>query len=282
MPRRRSNNHRPRRTSRLTARTADRHDLYQRSVQGADYDIDFICRHFKKLTGKPLRRLREDFCCTALLASTFVRRHRENRAWGIDLDAPTLAWARRHNLEGFTPEQNERLRLVQADVSAVKRPRVETVFAFNFSYCVFKARPELGRYFRAVYDSLLPSGVFLIDVYGGADSQLEQRDTPRRLGGFAYVWEQASFDPISNHIQCKIHFRFPDGSRLRNAFVYDWRLWTLPELIELMTEAGFDDVHVLWEATDRQTGEGNGTYRRAARGDADPAWVAYVSGQRPG
>jgi SAM-dependent methyltransferase len=273
----------PKKAPRATmASQADIHALYQASVQSTDADCELFAEIYEQLRGAAPTLLREDFCGTALLSTTWCLADPEHRAIGVDFDAPTLAWARRHNLEGFTPEQNERLRLVQADVSAVKRPRVETVFAFNFSYCVFKTRPELGRYFRAVYDSLLPSGVFLIDVYGGADSQLEQRDTPRRLGGFAYVWEQASFDPISNHIQCKIHFRFPDGSRLRNAFVYDWRLWTLPELIELMTEAGFDDVHVLWEATDRQTGEGNGTYRRAARGDADPAWVAYVSGQRPG
>ena len=66
---------------------------------------------------------------------------------------------------------------------------------------------------------------------------------------------------------------------MRNAFIYEWRLWTLPELRELLAEAGFHDVHVLWEMTDRETNEGNGIFRRVSKGDPDPAWVSYVVGQ---
>ena len=48
-----------------------------------------------------------------------------------------------------------------------------------------------------------------------------------------------------------------------------------------MEEAGFMDVHVLWEGTDHDTGEGNGVFRRVKRGDPDEAWIAYVVGRRP-
>ena len=63
--------------------------------------------------------------------------------------------------------------------------------------------------------------------------------------------------------------------------MYDWRLWTIPEVIELMTEAGFQDVHVLWEGTDPETNEGTQTYHRTEKGDADLAWIAYIVGQNP-
>ena len=63
---------------------------------------------------------------------------------------------------------------------------------------------------------------------------------------------------------------------MRKAFRYDWRLWSLPELCELMQEAGFKETRVYWEGTDRKTNEGNGIFRRAEHAPDDPAWVAYI------
>lgn len=31
---------------------------------------------------------------------------------------------------------------------------------------------------------------------------------------------------------------------LRHAFTYHWKLWTIPEVLELLSEAGFLEVHV--------------------------------------
>jgi len=79
---------------------------------------------------------------------------------------------------------------------------------------------------------------------------------------------------------CHIHFRFEDKSWLRKAFTYDWRMWTLPELQELMTEAGFSNVQVYWEGTDEDTGEGNGDYYPTNIGDDDPSWIVYIVGEK--
>ena len=102
---------------------------------------------------------------------------------------------------------------------------------------------------------------------------------PRACEGFTYIWEQASFNPIDSMMTCFIHFEFPDGSRLDQAFRYHWRLWTLPEIQELLREAGFSTVDVYWEGTDAETGEGDGHYRPATVGDADPGWVCYIVAQ---
>jgi hypothetical protein len=67
---------------------------------------------------------------------------------------------------------------------------------------------------------------------------------------------------------------------MRDAFRYDWRLWTIPELTELFEEAGFRNIHVLWEGTDPKTNYGNGIMRRVARGHAEGAWYAMILGQR--
>ena len=45
----------------LTARNADKLDLYQRSVQSPDVDVALMERLHRRLVGKPLRNLREDF-----------------------------------------------------------------------------------------------------------------------------------------------------------------------------------------------------------------------------
>jgi hypothetical protein len=91
------------------------------------------------------------------------------------------------------------------------------------------------------------------------------------------VWHQERFDPITADALFHIHFRFPDGSALEQAFTYDWRLWTLPELRELLVEAGFSEVHVYWETDDKE-GNPSGNYRRSTSGKPDPAWLCYVVG----
>jgi SAM-dependent methyltransferase len=265
----------------LTARTADRHALYQLAVQTPAKDAAFYARWFQRLAGRPLRVLREDFCGTAALAVHHVLRHRDNRAIGVDLHWPTLAWGRIHNVRAMLDSgQQRRLRLVHADVRSVRSPKVDAIVALNFSYSVLKTRADLLAYLRAAFASLQPGGVLFADAWGGPDALQAKTDRHRRAG-FVYEWEQRAFDPVSHRIECAIHFAFPDGSRMRDAFVYDWRLWTLPELRELFTAAGFGDVQVLWESTDHRTGAGTGAFYRTDCGSQDEAWVALVVGIKP-
>jgi SAM-dependent methyltransferase len=50
----------------------------------------------------------------------------------------------------------------------------------------------------------------------------------------------------------------------------------------MVAEAGFEDVHVLWEGTNHKTGGGNGVFRRKERGDMDEAWISIVVGRKRG
>jgi SAM-dependent methyltransferase len=271
-----------RRVAPFTARTADRHVLYQEAVQAPERDARFLSRYFLKTTGAPLRRFREDFCGTALLSCWFVKLHRDNRALGVDLHWPTLAWGRIRNLRTLLDaDQRQRLTLRQADVRAVRRPAVQAIAALNFSYSVFQTRSALRDYVANAFAALEPGGMLFVDAWGGPDV-LEEKTDRTRNHGFDYLWEQRAYDPISHRIECAIHFVFRDGTRMRNAFVYDWRLWTLAELRELFAEVGFLDVHVLWEGTDQRTSQGNGVFRRKEVGDNDPAWITYVVGRKPG
>ena len=103
------------------------------------------------------------------------------------------------------------------------------------------------------------------------------RQDRKRLGGCTYVWDQVSFDPISHQTDCRIHFEFPDGSVRRNAFTYDWRLWSIPELHDALTEAGFTTIDVHSRLGDAIDNEGRVLLNPASSADdLDENWVVYV------
>jgi hypothetical protein len=218
-------------------------------------------------------------CCgTAIPACWFVQLHHENHAFGVDLHGPTLAWGRKHTVPRLPEAEQPRVKLVKANLMDVSRPRADIIAALNFSYGIFKTRATLGAYRRNSHRSLRGDGLPFLDAWGGSDRQRERPDRIRNRG-FVCVWDQVRFDPVNYHTLCRIHFEFPDETRIRNAFEYDWRLWTLPDLQELMAEAGFRDIHVLWEGTHRKTGKGNGVFYRVTNRHADRAWIAYVVGR---
>jgi cyclopropane fatty-acyl-phospholipid synthase-like methyltransferase len=181
--------------------------------------------------------------------------------------------------ERLRPADRARIGLVQADVRKVRTRPVDTIAALNFSYFAFRTRGELRRYFRACREALAPDGLLLLDAYGGSDA-FREIEEKRRERGFLYVWDQHYVNPITGHVINHIHFRFRDGSRLDRAFTYEWRLWTLPELVEVLREAGLPDVTVYWEGTDESTGEGNGAFTVTKRGEACLGWIAYLAAGR--
>jgi SAM-dependent methyltransferase len=260
------------------AARADRHVLYERSVQSVEPECDFIRSTFKALRGREPRVLREDFCGTAAISCHWVSRSRANRAIGVDLDPEVLAWAREHRLPKLSAGERGRLHLVEGNVLAAAGDGsgglVDAVGAFNFSYWVFKTRALMRRYFRGVRRSLARDGVFFLDAFGGYDAYRVMRETTNHRG-FTYVWDQAHYSPVTGDLRCHIHFRFPDGSKLQQAFTYEWRLWSLPEIRELLAEAGFRRSTVYWEGT-AANGRGNGEFSAEAVGEADAGWVAYI------
>jgi hypothetical protein len=258
------------------SRGADKYRLYEESVQQVEADIALIDRLYKKRYGRAPVTLREDFCGTAAMCCEWVRGGERNRAVGVDLEPSVLAWCRDHHFPKLDSDERSRIELRRANVLADDDAVYDVTCAFNFSFFCFKTRQALGDYFRQARRSLGRHGLYMIDLYGGADSQRTMTET-REQEGFDYVWDQNVFDPISYDVINHIHFEFPDGSELRRAFTYDWRLWSIPELRELLAEAGFRESEVYWEGTDRKTNEPNGIYRKVTSAPDDPAWIAYIA-----
>ncbi|MBN2164027.1 MAG: hypothetical protein JXR25_05565 [Pontiellaceae bacterium] len=266
----------------------DLHWFYEASVQNVDNDLDVGTRIFKKHRKRKPLTVREDFCGTAKLAARWVERNKSHEAWGIDFHQPTLDWGIKYNVSKLSDEQRERLHLLCGDVLEAGTVPVDMAFALNFSFCVFKERATLLRYFKRVYEALNNDGLFLLDIYGGTESVMAKSDDVREIPGFKtpegvkisdfeYIWEQAEYNPITHETLCHIHFKIPGYGPINKAFSYDWRLWTLPELQELLIEACFSKAEVyLHDFND--DGESDEIFRRRTTYENVLGWVAYVVG----
>ncbi len=261
------------------AEMADRHDLYQQAVQCPEAEIDFVEEQFEKIRGRKATVLREDFCGTAYTACEWIKRDKSHLAFGVDLDEEVLEWGRENNVKSLTKEQQNRVSLLKANVLDAQTPAVDAVLAMNFSYWILLTRPNVQAYFNRVHKVLNDDGLFFLDCYGGYEAPKEIKEK-RKLDGFTYIWHQAEFDPVSSEMKCNIHFKFPDKSQLKKAFSYKWRLWTLPEIREMLTEAGFKNIAIHWEQADEETGEGNGEFAIVTKGSADPGWVTYIVAEK--
>lgn len=257
------------------AQLADRHELYQRSVQDPEAEITFFDMVYKKHRRRRALSFKEDFCGTAYLSTTWVKSHKKRTAIGIDLDQPTLDWGTEHHIAPSKASVRDRITLINANVLDVKEPKVDMTCALNFSYCVFKTREELSRYCRVAYEGLADEGLFFCELFGGTEAIVDLKEY-RELPGFTYVWEQAKYNPITNEILCHIHFEFPDGSKLKKAFTYDWRLWSIPEVRECLLEAGFSKVEIWWDPVEDD--EKDDYYRVTEEEENQEGWLVYIVG----
>ena len=257
------------------AEQADRHRLYQESVQNPEFELDFIDATFAEMRGRTPRTMREDFCGTALSSVEWVRRRKDNTAVAIDIDAEVLDWARTNNLSRLKRAERSRLELVEGDVRRVQTERVDVLQAYNFSYWFFQERAVLLDYFRRTREALVDDGLLFLDVFGGSECYQTQKEK-RKLEGFRYVWEQATFNAITNELTCHIHFHFPDKSKLKKAFSYTWRVWGARELREILAEAGYSESIVYRQEFDPETDEALDEYVATDFAEDYACWLGYI------
>lgn len=262
------------------AEQADKHELYELSVQNVENEIEFLQDTFKQIRGRTAYVLREDFCGTASACCQWVRQGEKFQAIGVDIDASVLEWGRNNRLSKLDTADRARVRLIESDVRTAETPKVDLLTAFNFSFFIFDTRDALRDYFIKAKEALVDDGVMFLDMFGGPEAQEETKEkTKHKKHGFSYVWHQETFHPVTNFIRCHIHFKFRDGSKMKKAFTYEWRLWSAPELLELLHEAGFSKATLYWEGSD-EDGDGNGEFTPEQKGEADLAWIAYIVAEK--
>ncbi len=240
-------------------------------------DVRFFRELYRELKGRGPKLLREDFCGSFGVCCEWVKLGPDFRAYGRDLGAEPVEYGTRNFLAKLSPEQRKRVVIERKDVLAPGGPKSDLIMAMNFSYCVFKSRPALKAYFANCFKNLRRGGVLALDCFGGGG--VHRPNAERTVHpDFVYYWQQYDYDPVYNTAHCAIHFK-PNGRRkIKDAFTYDWRIWTIAEIRELTAEAGFRRSHVYWEGDDGR--HGNGKFARDENGGRELIWISMILAEK--
>lgn len=255
-----------------------KYPLYEKAVQSPKEHALLFYNIFKKLRGHNPKKLREDCCGTFAISKEWVSRNRNNSALCLDLDSEPLTYGRKNHLSKLKPAQQKRLQILKQNILSKTKP-ADLIACCNFSFFIFKTRKLLLKYFKFCLQSLSRDGTLVLELAGGPGMIApgrEIRTLKHRGKKYQYVWHQRYFDPITHDSKYSIHFKMPNGKWIKDVFTYDWRLWTIPEIRELLEEAGFKSSVVYWESSHR--GEGTGEFVITENGDNAYSWIAYVVG----
>lgn len=258
----------------------DRYDYYRRSVQSPETDAALFKKLYRDLTGKQLLLLGEDFCGTFAISCEWTKLDAKHKSVAVDLSGEAINYGKKMYLSQLKPNEQKRVQVIKSNVLNPKLPRVDCIAAMNFSYFIFKTRNELRDYFKNCYRRLQPGGVLICDAFGGArTSQCLEEET--KIGKeFSVFWDQEWFDPINNLTKYHLHFQ-PRGKKIyKRVFSYDWRMWSVPEIREIMVEAGFTKTFPYWEGTGRD-GKGSGKFihLEQTREEVD-SWITLILGRK--
>ncbi|MDQ7013697.1 MAG: class I SAM-dependent methyltransferase [Planctomycetota bacterium] len=286
----------------------DKHDLYEHCVQSPAQLVPMLramhAPHPPPTVGPASSRcltLAEDFAGTAALSYLWADASPDHHAVATDLDRAVLMRRPAH----------PRVTRVVADVrlapppAARPHPAIDILFVGNFSIGYLHTRAELVAYLRNARARLAPGGLFLCDTYGGESAYIlgevhRDHPAPTPPGGrrIRYTWEQRAANPLTGMVTNALHFEIDRAGLIEaefpDAFVYHWRLWSVPELLDAMHEAGFPPTGptgptgptaptgttVYDKDPDATDDEGN-AYMLPVTGDGDLGddFIVYVTGR---
>lgn len=259
---------------------ADKFDCYLQSVQEPEHEIEIFDQIFRDIYDRKPLTLREDFCGTFSVCCEWAKSNKKREAWGVDLCSDTLQWGKDNQLSKLKPAAAERVHVLEQDVRDSNTPPVDVLAAQNFSFWGFKTRAELLEYFKKAHANLADEGVMIMDMMGGQDCYdtdlVDKRTIVKGKKGFKYHWEQAYFNPVTSDCTFYIHFKFGDGSKMKRAFEYNWRFWTIPEVRELLAEAGFSTSLVYWDEEEDDDEDAN--WIAVEEMPNDDSWICYIVG----
>lgn len=248
----------------------DKHDLYERCVT----DGPRLARFLRAVHGRNRAILREDFSGSAALARAWAASG--SPAIAVDIDPLVL-----------TRAQAPGVKVVVSDAARC-RLRADIIAATNFPLGYFHTRTSLVAYLKTARRSLSPRGIFAADLYGGADSFRPLKITQKCRGPagerITYTWEQRHADPVTGLVLDTLSFSVTAGSRTRklpDAFVYRWRLWSIPELKDALADAGFRSADVYSRLGDAIDADGNLYVLPLGNDhDLDDNYVVYIVARR--
>lgn len=273
-------------------------ELYRWAVQDPETHVEVLRIMYESVhPGLRPSVLREDFAGTAAESVAWVALQENRAAVAVDLDGETLQWAR-NRAERILGSDAAHIDFVEGDVMEIAPPRVQPadiLSILNFSIFYLDSVERLSAYFAHARTCLASGGLLVLNAFGGVESRQVRTDayqitpsprlaTESAIPPFEYVWEQRSYDPATERLDCRIHFNVPDPHKpgenrwIRDAFHYDWRMWSLGGLTDALRTAGFDHVAVWMHTYDASKGIDGVFLGPAALTDVEAmeSWTAYV------
>jgi SAM-dependent methyltransferase len=289
---------RPPQGSAIGGTAVDLLELYRWAVQDPETHAVVLCTMYERLRpGRHPLLLREDFAGTCAESVAWVALQKGRHAIAVDLDGATLAWAERRavRLLGARASEIEFLRHDVRMASPPEVPHADVIAVLNFSILYWRQPEELDSYLRHALNGLAPGGILVLNLFGGPATvkpgTTRHWVTPQPrlpseppISAFEYLWEVRSYDPASERIDCRIHFARPDpeapaqNHEIRDAFTYDWRLWSVDALVAACARAGFSDVQV-WRHTYDASKGAAGVFLGSVEPEsllALESWTAYI------
>jgi hypothetical protein len=230
-----------------------------------------MCRFLDAAHGKKPRSLREDFAGPAGLAAEWAGLSPAHRALAVDIDREPLSHA--PAAPGLKKKVADALRC---------KDKADVIALFNFAAGEIHERAKLVAYFKVLRASLNRDGIAALDIYGGVNAFVPgSLNTHARVPGkgrrqrVKYTWQQVAADPDSGMVENHLHFAL-GGKRWPSAFVYNWRLWSIPELRDALLEAGFAKVETYDRLGDAVDQHGNLRIRPVSPAQGRPLDEDYV------
>jgi cyclopropane fatty-acyl-phospholipid synthase-like methyltransferase len=253
----------------------DKYKYYEQSVQNPDGEVETLQDLYRDLRGVPAKTLREDFCGTGAVMCEWVKQGDDFHSFGIDLDPEPIFYGKKNHLTKLNKKDQDRVIYHHQDVFKFDGQKADLAVALNFSYYIFKKRKQLVEYFSKVREGLNEQGIFVIDLFGGPESIMPLEEETDH-GEFSYFWDCDFYNPIKNECVYYIHFRPKNGKKIEKVFHYDWRMWSFPELREVLEEAGFAKTIAYWEG-DGDDGDGDGNFTPTESVENCEGWVGYIA-----
>jgi len=255
--------------------TNDIHELYLASVQDPESDVKRISNIFSNHFNKLALTLREDFSGTFTISCSWVQSDKLRSAIAIDIDQKTLQYGKDNYLKNLSSDEQKRIKVLQSS-AITKTEKVDITATFNFSYCLIHKRKVLLEYLKKVHQSLNNDGMLIMDIMGGSDSEIPEIQETEINGHphitpFTFEFERKDFNPISRISNYAIHFKYPDKNEINNAFKYEFRMWSITEIRDLLEEAGYSKSIIYFE-------DDNGEYYQSEVEENTISWNAFIVG----
>lgn len=276
--------------------TQDVLELYRWAVQDPETHAMVLQVMYERTRpGQTAKVLREDFAGTSAESIAWAALDSQRTAIAVDLDGTTLAWARQRG-ERLLGTRVAQVTFIEGDAltTGVEQGAVaaDITSVLNFSIYYLREPATLASYLAHAREVMAPSGILVMNLFGGPDSvaigtthtrvdRSPRLSTERGIAPFDYQWEVRAFDPTTRALECRIHF-VVDGRELRDAFSYQWQLWSIDELLAACKTAGFASAQ-LWRHTYDPAKGAAGVFLgpvEASAVESLPQWTAYIVAAR--